>query len=245
MSAEWMYILGVSGLVIIFGVDLFLWGEFKSSFSKKDFVLRNSAYIVTAISVLFVVSKTGKIASEFVPFSLEIHRFPVLDYVGCFLVAELLNYLIHFLKHSGFLWRFHFQHHLSERYNTLLTTHTHGPEVIISGFIISILMGIIGFGQEAINTYFLFYSLANSYQHMSRNLSLGFLDYIIVSPRYHRVHHSKKMRANYGSTLTFWDIIFRTAYFPQRHEIYKDIGIEKKNEPFGFLKESIFFLKKI
>jgi sterol desaturase/sphingolipid hydroxylase (fatty acid hydroxylase superfamily) len=244
MSASLMYLIGISGLILIFGIDLFLCGEFKKSFSQKDFIKRNTAYIITAISVLFVVSKTGKIAEGLVPFTLDISRYPILDYVGCFLVAEFFNWIIHYFKHSGFMWRFHFQHHISEQYNTLLTTHTHGPEVIISGFIISIFMGMIGFSQEAVNVYFLFYSLANSYQHMSANLSLGILDFIIVSPRYHRVHHSKRMRTNFGSTLTIWDLVFKTYYFPKRNEIFTDIGIEKRNEPFGYLNESFFFLKR-
>jgi len=243
MSSETMYLFGILGLIFIFGVDLFFLGQFKISFANKKLIQRNTGYIITSIIVLFIVSKTGKYAKQFVPFDLGISNYPVLDYVGAFLVAELLNWLVHFKKHSGFLWRFHFQHHLSENYNTLLTTHTHGIEVIFSGFIISIIMGVVGFSDKAINVYFLFYSLANSYQHMCANLSLGILDYLIVSPRYHRIHHSKTLRTNYGSTLTFWDIVFRTAYWPKRNEVHTDIGIHIKNEPFGFLTELFYFLK--
>ena len=118
-------------------------------------------------------------------------------------------------------------------------------EVLISGSFMGICMASIGFSQQAVNIYFLFYSLANTYQHCNKNLSLGILDYIIVSPRYHRIHHSKSYRANYGSTLTFWDIAFGTAIFPKRHEVVTDIGITSHGEPFGFVEEMLYFLKPL
>ncbi|GIR58227.1 MAG: hypothetical protein CM15mP65_08080 [Crocinitomicaceae bacterium] len=79
----------------------------------------------------------------------------------------------------------------------MFTAHTHGIRSYYQGFI-GIMMNLIGFSIEAINLYYCFYVFGNTYQHSSFNLSLGPLDKVIVSPRYHRIHHSKSYHANFG-----------------------------------------------
>ncbi|PIP93505.1 MAG: hypothetical protein COW00_16380 [Bdellovibrio sp. CG12_big_fil_rev_8_21_14_0_65_39_13] len=243
MTSEATTLFGTIGIIILFGIEAFVSPEFRQSFKAGIDRKRTVSYLIAAALTLFLTGKMSAIVKGHFPDMLGISRVPLLDYVGCFLFAELMNWLIHYLKHISFLWRFHFQHHIDPKYTVLLTSYTHGGEVLFSGTIIGAIMAMIGFSQSAINTYFLFYALANTYQHSSLNLSLGWLDYLIVSPRYHRIHHSKSFDANYGSTLTFWDIVFKTTYWPARNEVVKDIGIRNSGEPFGFADEMLYFLK--
>jgi sterol desaturase/sphingolipid hydroxylase (fatty acid hydroxylase superfamily) len=236
-------IIAATGLILLFSLEAFVSKDFRNSF-KASSLFRNISYIIASLIVLVLLGEISSVVkSTLGENTLQIHKIPILDYIGCFLFAELLNWLSHYIKHSGWLWRLHYPHHIDKRYTVLLTTQTHALDVICSGVIIGLAMSLVGFSIEAINTYYLFYTLANTYQHTSLNLSLGVLDYIIVSPRYHRIHHSKSHRSNYGSTITFWDIVFSTAYWPKRNEVKRDIGIIDNGEPFGFAKEMLYFLK--
>ena len=243
MDQQTTYLIGGIGFLVLFGLDFKNSTEFRESFKKGVFRNRTVAYMIASFLVLLTMGQISKIVKGHVPDLMGISSFKAFDYIGVFLFAELLNYVFHYIKHFGWFWRFHFQHHIDSKYTVLLTSYTHAGEVLVSGTIMGVLMSVIGFSVEAINFYFLFYSLANTYQHSHSNLSLGPLDWVIVSPRYHRIHHSKSYRANYGSTLTFWDVVFGTAIFPKRNEVVTDIGIHKSGEPFGFWKEFVYFAK--
>lgn len=242
MKTELTLYLSSIILSFFFIIEALFSADFRRGLKGK-IKYRNIAYIISSLLVIFLMSKISKYLSSLDLISLEVYKFPLIDFVGCFLIAELLNWLLHYIKHQGFFWKFHFQHHLDKRYTVLLTAHTHGIEVLLSGILIGIMMNLIGFSIEAINLYYCFYVFGNTYQHSSFNLSLGPLDKVIVSPRYHRIHHSKSNHANFGSTLTIWDIVFKTAKWPKSDEVVKDIGINQKDEPIGFLKETFFFLK--
>ncbi|TNF06087.1 MAG: sterol desaturase family protein [Deltaproteobacteria bacterium] len=243
MDSHTTYTIGGLGMLVLFALDYKGSPEFRESFKKGVLRNRTVTYMIASLLVLIAMGSISKMVKAHVPDLMGISSIKALDYIGVFLFAELLNYVFHYVKHFGWFWSFHFQHHIDSKYTVLLTSYTHAGEVLISGTIMGVLMSVVGFSQEAINTYFLFYSLANTYQHSHANLSLGSLDWIIVSPRYHRIHHSKSYRANYGSTLTFWDIVFGTAIFPKRNEVVTDIGIHGNNEPFGFWEEFIYFAK--
>jgi hypothetical protein len=56
---------------------------------------------------------------------------------------------------------------------------------------------------------------------------LGLLRYIIVTPQYHRIHHSLEKRhwnKNFADRLVLWDILFRTRYAGA--DEFPDTGIE-------------------
>ena len=243
MDSATTYTIGAIAIVALFVADALRAPDYWESFKRGRRRNRTLAYTASSIAVLISLGELSKVVKAVTPDLLGVADYPWMDFVGVFLFAELVNWGLHYIKHNGYLWNFHYQHHISKYYNTLLTCYTHGGEVIISGIFSGACMAMVGFSQEAINAYFLFYSVANTYQHSSANLSLGFLDYLIVSPRYHRVHHSKSHSANYGNTLTVWDIVFRTALFPAREDQKQDIGIKDSGEAYGWWAEFFYFLR--
>ncbi|MCB9649854.1 MAG: sterol desaturase family protein [Deltaproteobacteria bacterium] len=123
-----------------------------------------------------------------------------------------------------------------------MVTHTHALEVVLSGTLMSAILVLLGFSAPVVQVYLLFYSLANTYQHSAFDLSLGWLDKVIVNPAYHRYHHAVGSRTNYGNTLTVWDVVFRTAQWPVDHHAPDvEIGIGDGPEPYGFLAELGYF----
>lgn len=174
---------------------------------------------------------------------LEWGAHPIANLVGCFLVAELMGYGLHYIKHkSRFLWKLHFQHHIEPRYDIWLVTHTHALEVLVSGTAMGVVLVALGFSPASVEVYLLFYSLANTYQHSAFDYSLGWLDKLIVNPSYHRLHHAVGSDTNFGNTLTVWDVVFRTATWPKSHRRPNvEIGIGPGPEPYGFAAEMLYF----
>ncbi|MDP6958964.1 MAG: sterol desaturase family protein [Planctomycetota bacterium] len=218
--------------------------SFRESFwADRKRAARNYAYLIGSLVTLTLIRKTTPLMAEHLPQLFPIHKHFVLDVVGIFLGAELLNYVIHYVKHTHpWLWRFHFQHHRETKFNLWLTAHVHVGEVFVSGMIMSAILTSIGFSPTATQIYFLFYSLVNTYQHTGKEISLGVLDRIIVGPRYHRLHHALKMKGNFGSTLVFWDVVFGTAHWPEHHKSNLKVGIRENGEPWGFWREFTWFL---
>jgi sterol desaturase/sphingolipid hydroxylase (fatty acid hydroxylase superfamily) len=69
--------------------------------------------------------------------------------------------------------------------------------------------------------------------HSNTRISLGPLNYVMAWPMFHRVHHSlapEHHDKNFGATFSFWDIIFRTAYFPKKDQTIRT-GISENREP--------------
>ncbi len=164
--------------------------------------------------------------------------------VACVLVAELFGWTVHYVKHTnGFLWKFHFQHHREEEYNLWMTAHTHALEVLASGTAMACLLTVLGFRPAVVEVYLLFYSLAKFFQHSSLDLSLGWLDRVVVTPAYHRWHHEIASRCNYAVCFTFFDVLFGTVRWPDANRPTR-FGVHNAALPYGFWAEHLWFLRK-
>jgi sterol desaturase/sphingolipid hydroxylase (fatty acid hydroxylase superfamily) len=170
----------------------------------------------------------------------------VIETLACFLVAELLGWFLHYIKHrSRFLWSFHFQHHREEQYNIWLAAHTHAVEVVVSAGLIAAVTCLLGFSKPAITIYLLFYSFAKVYQHSAHDYTLGPLDWIVINPRYHRLHHEVNNPCNYGIALTVFDVVFGTARWPAPQPEPPQFGIAPEADlPFNFWEEMVYFLRR-
>jgi sterol desaturase/sphingolipid hydroxylase (fatty acid hydroxylase superfamily) len=63
------------------------------------------------------------------------------------------------------------------------------------------------------------------WEHTNVRVSVGVLRWIIITPDYHRVHHSTRHnRSNFGTTFSVWDRIFGT---------YTDPATVAPDEPLG------------
>ncbi|MET0388161.1 MAG: sterol desaturase family protein [Polyangiales bacterium] len=204
---------------------------------------RNLAYLVAAFGTALLLHRVTAFLPSLLPkWSWQAPLWLQLPLV--FLLAEYMNWVLHWAKHeNGYFWRFHCQHHKEDHYSPWLITHTYAPEVVLSGSVMAVVVLGLGFSKLALDIYLLFYSLVNLYQHSALPHSLGILDKLIINPAYHRQHHSGE-RVNFGSTLTVWDQIFRTAKWPtSRFDAVNPPPIDETPEPFGFVDEMLYPLK--
>lgn len=206
---------------------------------------RNWAFFVASLVPMQLVQAATFALEPHLPRLAAPGRLPWLwDLAGCFLVAELLSWLSHWVKHRhSWLWRFHFQHHREQHYSIWMVTHTHALEVAISGLVVSCVLTVCGVSLWAKQVYLLFYTASLLYHHSAHRYSLGPLDWLVVSPAYHRLHHEVGASGNYASTLTVFDMLFGTARWPDRRPPPERYGLEEGSpEPFGFVRELLYFL---
>ena len=219
----------------------------KSWFQDRVRFRRNSSFLAASLLVMLLLPGINEHVSRHTVRLSDWGRFSLPEGGSCFLVAELLGWLLHYIKHhSQFLWYFHFQHHRENQYNVWLPTHTHAFEVAASATLIAITTRLLGFSAPAIETYLVFYSFAKVYQHSAHHYRLGLLDLLVISPDYHRFHHRRDSRCNYGISLTLFDVLFRTAKWPSSERQDGELGFGLSAEgsyPFGFWDEMTYFVK--
>jgi sterol desaturase/sphingolipid hydroxylase (fatty acid hydroxylase superfamily) len=232
-----------AGLAILIGLELRSSSFRKGTFGRSARTIRNWSFLGGAIASAWILRLVSEELSQHLAPIFVWDDWIVLNLIACFLVADLIGWLLHWVKHrSAWLWRFHFPHHRERTYDVWLVSHTHAIEVVAAGTCMSAILILLGFSPLSISAYFLFYGLVNTYQHSSFDYSLGPLDKIIAGPAYHRLHHEVGSDTNFGDTLTIWDVVFRTATWPEGQR-ERPIGIGDGPEPYGFIAEMTWFLE--
>lgn len=166
---------------------------------------------------------------SFQPFNLE-SLIPGISPLGAFVVyfvvLDLFDYWYHRASHHfNWWWALHGLHHSQQNMNLWSDNRNH----VFDDFLRDIYMGVIALciGVEP-SQYVLLVSVSRilqSLQHANVRIHFGWLgERLLVSPRYHRMHHAIGIGheskgagtlggCNFAVLLPVWDIIFRTANF--------------------------------
>ena len=139
--------------------------------------------------------------------------------VAVTLVAmDACNWLAHWADHRiDTLWRFHAVHHSQEELSVLTSFRAH-PLVHTTGFLLATVPVVALTGDRALAAVLITtYVCLGTLPHANVRWSFGPVGRIIVSPAYHRIHHSigGPDGANLGIVLTVWDVLARRAVFPR------------------------------
>jgi sterol desaturase/sphingolipid hydroxylase (fatty acid hydroxylase superfamily) len=130
---------------------------------------------------------------------------------------DAADWLAHLANHRIFpLWRLHAVHHSQEEVSILTTYRAH-PLVHVS-FLISALPVFALAANDATPAQVLTaYACLGALPHANVRWSYGKVGLLLVSPAYHRVHHSAtgRLDINLGTVFTIWDLLSRRAVFPQ------------------------------
>ncbi len=243
---SWLFLsIALVAIVVFVGLDLRAPAVRAALSTNRTLLLRNIGYAfgnAAAITILALINAALVERLPPAPFWQELPF--VVEVVFAFIIAEFINWLSHWVKHAhSWLWTFHLQHHVGRHYDTLLTLHTHGVDVVISGVCMSLVLFGAGFSKAAVDVFVLSYFVCNLYKHCHVPMSLGrVLDKIIVGPAYHRVHHTRDLRGNYGSVLTLFDVVFRTAVWPPADIYAREVGVTGIVER-GFIDEMLLPLR--
>jgi sterol desaturase/sphingolipid hydroxylase (fatty acid hydroxylase superfamily) len=134
-------------------------------------------------------------------------------WVTAILAWDFCYYWFHRFSHEiSILWASHAAHHQSEDYN-LSTALRQTSTGFLFGWIFYLPLFVIGFPLEILITVNAINLIYQFWVHTQVVNRLGILDYILVTPSNHRVHHAQNERyidKNYGGMLILWDRMFGT-----------------------------------
>ena len=145
------------------------------------------------------------------------------------IVGDFATYIVHYLMHRiRFLWEFHKVHHSATVLNPITQYRIHPVELLINNIrgilVFGLTMGVFDYlsagavekftflGVNALSFLFLFWGANLRHSHVKLTY-FNWLEYILISPFQHQIHHSTNPahhNKNMGSKFAIWDWLFGT-----------------------------------
>ncbi|ODS65028.1 MAG: hypothetical protein ABS41_00955 [Arenimonas sp. SCN 70-307] len=183
-------------------------------------------FFVSHVSVQFVLiaitAWTAGVAAlvAFPSVAAAIQSLPVwLQFLLAVFCADLAQALVHRAYHRWpLLWRFHAVHHSSRHMDWLAGSRMHLLEILLTRGLVLLPLVLLGFAPAAINAYVILAGLQAVLAHANLGLRFGWLEYVLVLPRYHHWHHARRedfTDANYAIHLPLVDWLMGTLRLPR------------------------------
>ena len=129
-----------------------------------------------------------------------------------FLVQDFTGYCTHRLKHRvNILWNRHIIHHSSEDFNLACALRQSISNAINFSTIFMIPAAILGVPVKIFIILGPIHFFFQFWYHTQLISKMGLLEYFLVTPSHHRVHHAinpEYIDKNYGQILIIWDKLF-------------------------------------
>lgn len=160
-----------------------------------------------------------------------------------FLIAvDFCRYWKHRWLHAvPWLRAVHSIHHGAGNLNFLTTYRIHLAEYVLDGLITLVPVIVLGIPPAMWLPVYLSLIVLSALHHSDTNISFGWLNRILVCPRFHATHHSAERAeydSNYAAMFSFWDVLFGTANFKTTRP--KRYGLPQLQMPKSFLGQLIF-----
>lgn len=137
-----------------------------------------------------------------------------LTYIIAFIAIDFASYWNHRLSHKiNFFWNQHVIHHSSEEFNLACALRQSISNLIGYFPLLLIPAALLGVPYKIIALLTPIHLFAQFWYHTRHIGKLGFLEYIIVTPSQHRVHHAinaEYIDKNLSAIFCVWDRIFGT-----------------------------------
>ena len=162
---------------------------------------------------------------------------PIIYWVVLIVAQDFLFYWLHRVDHyCRFFWAVHVTHHNSEEFNLTVGFRSSVFQPLYR-FIYFIPLAFFGFSGIDIMFAYSATQIFGILVHTQTINKLGFLEYFLVTPSHHRVHHGSNVRyldKNMGMFLIIWDKLFGTFQAeedadPVKYGLTKNI---ESNHPF-------------
>jgi sterol desaturase/sphingolipid hydroxylase (fatty acid hydroxylase superfamily) len=144
------------------------------------------------------------------------------SWLALFVGVEFFYYWFHLASHRvRFLWATHAVHHSATRFNLSAAVRLGWTGQLTGGFLFFLPLAGIGFHPAAIALMLALGLLYQFFLHTALPVHLGPLEWVLNTPRHHRVHHACNeacLDTNYGSTLIVFDRLFGTFADAPREE---------------------------
>ena len=166
-------------------------------------------------------------------------------YFIAFISLDFAGYWVHRNAHTfNFFWNSHIVHHSSEEFN-LACALRQSISVFFRIFAFLLIpAAIFGVSPKVIAIVAPLHLFAQFWYHTRHIKNMGWLEYIIVTPAHHRVHHAinpEYLDKNYGQVLIIWDRLFGT-FVEERDDIPAVYGITRPVQTWNPIKINFMHL---
>jgi sterol desaturase/sphingolipid hydroxylase (fatty acid hydroxylase superfamily) len=153
-----------------------------------------------------------------------------LTYVIAFFALDFSGYWVHRISHEyNFFWNNHIIHHSSEEYNLACALRQSISSIVRIFAIFLLPAAMLGVPPQVIGVVAPLHLFAQFWYHTQHIGKMGFLEYIIVTPSHHRVHHAINpiyLDKNYSQIFIFWDKLFGT-FQQERDDVPPVYGVTR------------------
>lgn len=163
-----------------------------------------------------------------------------LQVVLALVLADLLSYGSHRLRHHARFFPLHAVHHAATTLDWLAAARMHPIDDLFDNVFVTLPVLVLGFDPRIFLALGPVLILHTIYLHADLRLSLGPLERLIATPGFHRWHHATDaaaQNANFGGILTLWDVLFGTYRRPP--EEARDFGLEGEGLPETFVGQAM------
>jgi sterol desaturase/sphingolipid hydroxylase (fatty acid hydroxylase superfamily) len=152
-----------------------------------------------------------------------------------FIFADFGHYWVHRLTHTRYFWRVHKWHHAPTYMYWLGGVRTTIPDFFMVNTPYVLAYYFLDLSPWWMATAIAVSSiLQNDWMHMNVTWRSNWLEWIVVTPRYHHIHHSDNPQhymKNMASLFTVWDRLFGTYMDPEKVETKLCFGTNEKDNP--------------
>lgn len=175
-----------------------------------------------------------------------IQGFPVwVQFPLAVLVADLAQASLHRAYHRvGLLWRFHAVHHSSRELDWLAGSRMHLVEILLTRSVVLLPLLVLGFSSATLNAYVILVGLQAVLAHANLGIRFGWLEQVLVLPRYHHWHHARHpdfLDCNYAIHLPLVDRLMGTFRLPRDPAAWpEEYGVmEPGSVPEGIVRQHV------
>ena len=188
--------------------------------------------LTVLLNTLVTYSGFSLWANGFIKISVDINWGIAVHFVVLFIAMDLLLYALHYLMHSGFLFKnLHYKHHTGQKLRPIDFFIIHPLEAIVYGALWLAFLALFTFNLYAIIFYLVVHVLFGVMSHLGieRPTTKGFISEYLVDSHYHQVHH-KNPQHNLGFYTNIWDKLFGTNAGPDTEKVipFSSLNTEKQ-----------------
>lgn len=159
------------------------------------------------------------------------------------LFTDFVQYWVHRMFHRiPALWRFHAVHHSAKSLDWIAGARMHFVEIVVLRGLTATPMFVLGFSESAIQAYILIVYVYSSFIHANIAGSFGWLEKLVVVPRFHHWHHGEEREAidvNFAIHFPMIDRLFGTHHMPEGRWP-KGYGIKGHPVPRGYWRQFLY-----
>ena len=241
------YYLGIYIVILVLGETIFSFVLFKKTYKKEllvNLVTGGVSIFTTGFFKIYIFTSLFVKVYDYRLFEIGIHWY---TWVIGFFAYTLYDYFTHVIYHRVRLfWCFHSVHHSVQHMNSSAGFRAS----VLDVFSLNIFLLLLPlFGIHPL-VYFIIYSIHKfwgMFIHVNERFvnKTGFLEYILVSPSNHHLHHASNTRyidKNYGELVPWYDMLFGTYVQEKEKPDYGTVSIQRE---LGFWDSQLFEFRRL